>query len=149
MKSAKILPPTYLLIAMMAMLVLNFLFPVAWIVPPVWNLLGLVFLVAGVTMNLIADKAFHQAGTTVKPFEESSTLVTDGVFQISRNPMYLGFVLILTGTSMLLRSLSPYLIIFAYAFLVDRTFIKVEEGMLAKKFGKTWEAYKSRTRRWL
>jgi protein-S-isoprenylcysteine O-methyltransferase Ste14 len=134
---------------MMAMLVLNFLFPVAWIVPPVWNLLGLVFLVAGVTMNLIADKAFHQAGTTVKPFEESSTLVTDGVFQISRNPMYLGFVLILTGTSMLLRSLSPYLIIFAYAFLVDRTFIKVEEGMLAKKFGKTWEAYKSRTRRWL
>jgi protein-S-isoprenylcysteine O-methyltransferase Ste14 len=149
MKSAKILPPTYLLIAMMAMLVLHFLFPVAWIVPPVWNLLGLVFLVAGVTMNLIADKAFHQAGTTVKPFEESSTLVTDGVFQISRNPMYLGFVLILTGTSMLLRSLSPYLIIFAYAFLVDRTFIKVEEGMLAKKFGKTWEAYKSRTRRWL
>ena len=148
MKSTKILPPTYLLIAMIAMLVLHFLFPVAWIVPPVWNLLGLVFLVAGVSMNLIADKAFHQAGTTVKPFEESSTLVTDGVFKISRNPIYLGFVLILTGTSMLLRSLSPFLIIFAYAFLVDRKFIRVEEGMLAKKFGSSWEQYKSRTRRW-
>jgi protein-S-isoprenylcysteine O-methyltransferase Ste14 len=148
MKSTKILPPTYLLIAMIAMLVLHFLFPVAWIVPPVWNLLGLVFLAAGVIMNLIADKAFHQAGTTVKPFEESSTLVTDGVFKISRNPMYLGFVLILTGTSMLLRSLSPFLIIFAYAFLVDRTFIRVEERMLAKKFGSSWEQYKSRTRRW-
>jgi protein-S-isoprenylcysteine O-methyltransferase Ste14 len=133
---------------MIAMLVLHFLFPVAWIVPPVWNLLGLVFLAAGVIMNLIADKAFHQAGTTVKPFEESSTLVTDGVFKISRNPMYLGFVLILTGTSMLLRSLSPFLIIFAYAFLVDRTFIRVEERMLAKKFGSSWEQYKSRTRRW-
>ncbi|MFL7867379.1 MAG: isoprenylcysteine carboxylmethyltransferase family protein [Anaerolineales bacterium] len=148
MKSTKILPPTYLLIAMIAMLVLHFLFPVAWIVPPVWNLLGLVFLAAGVIMNLIADKAFHQAGTTVKPFEESSTLVTNGVFQASRNPMYLGFVLILTGTAILLRSLSPYMIIFAYAFLVDRRFIRVEEGMLAKKFGSSWEQYKSRTRRW-
>ena len=148
MKSTKILPPTYLLIAMIAMLVLHFLFPVAWIVPPVWNLLGLVFLAAGVIMNLIADKAFHQAGTTVKPFEESSTLVTNGVFQASRNPMYLGFVLILTGTAILLRSLPPYMIIFAYAFLVDRRFIRVEEGMLAKKFGSSWEQYKSRTRRW-
>ena len=148
MKSTKILPPTYLLIAMIAMLVLHFLFPVAWIVPPLWNLLGLVFLASGVSMNLIADKAFHQAGTTVKPFEESSMLVTDGVFQISRNPMYLGFVLILTGTSMLLRSLSPFLIIFAYAFLVDKKFIRVEERMLAKKFGSSWDQYKSRTRRW-
>ena len=148
MKSTKILPPTYLLIAMIAMLVLHFLFPVARIVPPVWNLLGLVFLAAGVIMNLIADKAFHQAGTTVKPFEESSKLVTNGVFQASRNPMYLGFVLILTGTAILLRSLSPYMIIFAYAFLVDRRFIRVEEGMLAKKFGSSWEQYKSRTRRW-
>ena len=149
MKYTKILPPTYLLIAMMAMLALHFLFPIAWIVPPLWNLLGLVFLVAGVIINLIADKAFHQAGTTVKPFEESSMLVTDGVFQISRNPMYLGFVLILTGTAMLLRSLSPYLIILAFAFSVDRIFIKVEEGMLAKKFGTAWKQYKSRTRRWL
>jgi len=100
-------------------------------------------------MNLIADKAFHQVQTTIKPFEESSTLVMDGVFQISRNPMYLGFVFILTGIAILLRSLSPYLMIPAFAFLIDRTYIKAEEGMLAEKFGATWEAYKAKTRRWL
>ena len=148
MKATKILPPTYLLIAMIAMLALHFLFPVAWIVPPLWNLFGLIFLVAGVIMNLIADKAFHQAGTTVKPFEESSMLVTDGVFQISRNPMYMGFVLILAGIAILLRSLSPYLIVFAFVFLIDQTYIRVEEGMLAEKFGSSWEQYKSKTRRW-
>jgi protein-S-isoprenylcysteine O-methyltransferase Ste14 len=133
---------------MIAMLALHFLFPVAWIVPPLWNLFGLIFLVAGVIINLIADKAFHQAGTTVKPFEESSMLVTDGVFQISRNPMYLGFVLILAGIAILLRSLSPYLIVFAFVFLIDQTYIRVEEGMLAEKFGSSWEQYKSKTRRW-
>jgi len=149
MKSKKIMPTTWLLIAIVAMLALHFLFPVTQIVPPLWNLLGLVFLVSGVIMNLIADKAFHRVQTTVKPFEESSTLVTDGVFQISRNPMYLGFLLILTGIAMLLRSLSPYLVIFAFVFLIDRTFIRVEERMLAEKFGTSWEQYKSRIRRWL
>jgi len=149
MKIKKIMPPTWLLIAIVAMLMFHFLLPVAWIVSPLWKLLGLIFIALGVMMNLIADKAFHQLHTTVKPFEESSVLVTSGVFQISRNPMYLGFVFILTGIAILLRSLSPYLVVSAFAFLIDRTYIKAEEGMLAEKFGARWEAYKAKTRRWL
>lgn len=50
-----------------------------------------------------------QAGTTVKPFQESTALITDGVFRLSRNPMYLGFVLVLTGIATLLGSLTPWL----------------------------------------
>jgi len=149
MKTKKIMPPTWLLISIITMLTLHFLFPVAWIVLPLWNLLGLIFIALGMMMDLIADKAFHQMHTTVKPFEESSVLVTSGVFQISRNPMYLGFVFILMGIAILLRSLSPYLVISTFAFLIDRTYIRVEEGMLAKKFGTTWDAYKAKTRRWL
>jgi protein-S-isoprenylcysteine O-methyltransferase Ste14 len=149
MKIKKIMPPTWLLIAIVTMLALHFLFPVVWIIPPLWNLLGLFFIASGMIMNLIADKAFHQAGTTVKPFKESSSLVTNGVFQISRNPMYLGFVLILTGIAVLLRSLSPYLVVFAFAIFIDRIYVKTEELMLAEKFGISWEQYKSKIRRWL
>jgi protein-S-isoprenylcysteine O-methyltransferase Ste14 len=149
MKSTKIMPPTWMLIAIIAMLILNFLFPIAWIVPPLWNLIGLLFLVSGMAMNLIADNAFKQARTTIKPFRESFSLVTNGVFQISRNPMYLGMALILTGIALLLRSLSPFLIIILFAILIDRTYIKVEERMLAKTFGAKWQAYKAKTRRWL
>ncbi len=149
MKTKKIMPPTWLLISIITMLTLHFLFPAAWIVPPLWNLFGFIFIALGMMMNLIADKDFHQMQTTVKPFEESSVLVTSGVFQISRNPMYLGFVFILMGIAILLRSLSPYLVISTFAFLIDRTYVRVEEGMLAKKFGTTWDAYKAKTRRWL
>jgi protein-S-isoprenylcysteine O-methyltransferase Ste14 len=149
MKSQKIMPPTWMLIAIMAMLILNFLLPVAWIVPPLWNLLGLIFLISGVMMNLIGDKAFKQARTTIKPFEESSSLVTNGVFQISRNPMYLGFVLILIGIAILLRTFSPYLVIFVFVAVIDKTFVRVEERMLAEKFGVSWKQYQSKTRRWL
>ena len=134
---------------MIIMLISNFIFPLVWIVPPLWNLLGLVLLASGVILNLIADNAFKQVGTTVKPYQESSSLVTSGVFQISRNPMYLGMVLILLGIAVLLRSLSPFLVIILFAILIDRIHIRVEEQMLEEKFGSNWEAYKTKTRRWL
>ena len=143
------MPPTWLLVAMIAMLALHFLLPLAWIIPPFWNLTGLILIASGLILNLRADKAFHQIHTTVKPFEESFSLVTDGVFRISRNPMYLGFVLILTGVAILLRTLSPYLVIFAFVIILDKTYVRAEEQMLAKKFGLAWKHYQSATRRWL
>lgn len=143
------MPPTWMLIAIIAMLILNFLLPVARIVPALWNLSGLVFLASGITLNLIADRAFQRAGTTVKPYQESSNLVTGGVFQISRNPMYLGMVLVLIGIAVLLRTLSPLLIVIPFAVLINQIYIRVEERMLAEKFGARWQVYKAKTRRWL
>lgn len=95
MKSRKILPPTYVLFALILMLILHFIFLGTKLIRQPWNLLGLIPLVIGVALNLIADSAFRRAGTTVKPFQESSALLTDGVYGFSRHPMYLGFVLIL------------------------------------------------------
>jgi protein-S-isoprenylcysteine O-methyltransferase Ste14 len=149
MKIEKIMPPTWMLFAMIVMLILNFLFPIESIVPPLWNLLGLIFLAAGVMLNLVGDNAFKRARTAIKPFEESSALVTGGVYEISRNPMYLGMVLALLGIALLLRSLSPFLVILPFAILIDRTFIRAEEHMLANTFGASWKAYKANTRRWL
>jgi len=149
MKSTKIMPPTWLLIAIVAMLILHFSLPIAKIIPTIWNFTGFVFLVSGITLNLIADRAFQRMGTTVKPYQESSNLVTNGVFQISRNPMYLGMVLILIGIAVLLRTLSPLLVVCPFAILIDQIYIRAEEQMLMEKFGTKWQAYKAKTRRWL
>ena len=149
MNSHKTLPTTWLLIAMLAILALHFLLPVSMIVPPLWNLLGLIPLALGVALNLVADGAFHRAGTTVKPFEESSSLVTTGVFGVTRNPMYLGFALILAGEAIALRSLSPYGVVIAFVILMQTMYITVEEHMLADKFGSMWQHYANRTRRWI
>ena len=149
MKGKNVLPTTYLLIAILVMFALHFSFPGLWIIPPFWNLLGIIPLALGVIINLVADQAFQKANTTVKPFKESTTLITEGAFRISRNPMYLGFVLVLIGIAVLIRSLTPYVIIFAFIILMDRIYISVEEGMLAEEFGSEWEEYKQNTRRWL
>ena len=149
MKGKNVMPTTYLLIAIVVMVAIHFSFPMARIIPPLWNLLGMIPLALGVVVNLIADQAFHKANTTVKPFKESTALITEGAFRISRNPMYLGFVLVLIGIAVLMRSLTPYVIVLVFAILMDRMYIREEERMLAEEFGTAWEQYKRNVRRWL
>lgn len=149
MLGKKLLPPAYLLIAILVMIAFHWLLPLSQIVAGLWRLTGLMPLAAGISLNIAADRAFQRAGTTVKPFEASTTLITTGVFRISRHPMYLGFVLILLGVAALLGSLTPWLVIPIFAILIDRVFIQAEERMLAEQFGQSWLVYKAGVRRWL
>ena len=145
----KVLPPTYLLVAIILILLLHFIFPIANIIKIPWNLIGLLPIVLGVAMNLIADNAYKRYQTTVKPFQESHALIADGVYRLSRHPMYLGFVLVLIGVSLLLGSFSPYIVVIVFAILMDIVFIRVEESMLEGKFQQEWKDYKSKVRRWI
>ena len=143
------LPPTYLFTAIVVMVLLHFLFPIVEVVPYPWLLLGCVPLILGITLNLIADKAFKQNHTTVKPFEESNCLITTGVFRLSRHPMYLGMLFILIGIGILMGTLMPFLVIPVFALLMEVMFVRTEERMLADKFGETWQKYQANVRRWI
>lgn len=143
------MPPTYLFFSMVIMVLLHYLVPIEEIVPYPWDLLGIIPLVVGVALNLIVDTLFKKAGTTVKPFEYSSTLITTGVFRISRHPMYLGMVFILLGVAILMGSLTPFIVIAIFAAVMELFFVRTEEKMLAQKFGEVWEAYNKKVRRWI
>ena len=148
-KASQALPPAYLLVAIILQLLLHFMVPVVRLIPAPWNLLGILPLALGTAMNLIADGAFKRVETTVKPFQESSELVTDGIYAYTRNPMYVGYLLMLTGLAILTRSLTPWLVIPVFAVLMVRVFIQDEERMLTEKFGETWDKYSRRVRRWV
>jgi protein-S-isoprenylcysteine O-methyltransferase Ste14 len=143
------MPPTWLLLALVATGILHFGLPLARIVPRPWHLTGLLPLLGGAVLNLIADRDFRRAATMVKPFEQSNVLLTQGVFRFSRNPMYLGSILILVGAALLLGSLSPWLAIPPFAWILSRFYVRQEEAMLAAAFGERWQAYRAATRRWL
>jgi protein-S-isoprenylcysteine O-methyltransferase Ste14 len=113
------------------------------------NLIGLFPFLIGVALNIIADRDFKRYQTTVKPYEESATLLTEGVYRYSRHPMYLGFVLILLGISLLLGSISPYVVVLIFAILMEIVFIRVEEEMLSETFQGEWRQYKSKVRKWI
>jgi protein-S-isoprenylcysteine O-methyltransferase Ste14 len=149
MSAKKILPPTYLLAALVLMIALRALLPGPRLLAGYVTLLGLLPLAAGIAINLVADGAFKRLGTTIKPGEESGTLITTGVFHLSRNPMYLGFVLVLIGVALQLGTLTPWLVVIAFAVLMEVLFIRPEERMLEETFGQAFLDYRRRTRRWL
>ncbi len=149
MKRKPVLPPAYLFGAIVLIVVLHFLLPINRLIPPLYNLLGLVPLFVGTLANIHASNLFKKAGTTVKPFEPSSTLVTNGPYRFSRHPMYLGMTLILAGLAVLLGSVTPVLVVPVFAWLMDRRFIVAEEQALEETFGEAYLEYKRHVRRWI
>ncbi|MEJ2544011.1 MAG: isoprenylcysteine carboxylmethyltransferase family protein [Calditrichaceae bacterium] len=149
MEKRKPLPPTYFNSSIFLIILIHFIVPVKNIISFPWNLLGIIPVIIGAVLNLMADREFKLNKTTVKPFEESSSLITTGVFKISRNPMYLGMVLVLIGISIFLGSVTPYVVVILFTVLINVLFIKNEEKMLAETFGDSWLEYKKKTRRWL
>jgi protein-S-isoprenylcysteine O-methyltransferase Ste14 len=143
------LPPSYLLLACVAMVLLHLLAPLSVVIAMPWRLLGVLPLLLGIVLNLHADGALRRHHTTVKPFAASAVLVTDGVYRISRHPMYLGMALILLGLAIFMGSLTPFLVVPAFVLLMEWRFIRREEAMLAERFGADWQRYRSRTPRWL
>ncbi|MCL4876410.1 MAG: isoprenylcysteine carboxylmethyltransferase family protein [Anaerolineae bacterium] len=115
---------------------LHFLIPGSHLLSSPWTFLGLIPFLIGLGINLLADNAFKGHGTTVKPFEESTALVTTGIFRFTRNPMLLG-------------SLTPWIVIVVFIFVMEIIFIRVEEKMLEEKFGQAFSEYKRKVRRWI
>lgn len=109
------------------------------------------FLVAGIVLALAGVKEFLAHHTTVNPLEprKTSYLVMSGVFQLSRNPMYLGMLIVLLGWGDFLDNFlgfSGALVFFLYMTAFQ---IKPEEAIMAEKFGEPYQRYSQSVRRWL
>ena len=114
-----------------------------------WNLLGVAPIAVGVALHATTSQIFARHGTTRAALGEPSVLVVDGPFRWTRNPMYLAGVVILLGSACVLGSVTPFLVIPLFAALVQMGFIRVEERMLAERFGTDYVAYRARVRRWI
>jgi len=148
-RKRRILPPIWFLFSLLTMLALHFLWSGAQVVPSPYNWFGIALLALGIAISLSASNRFRRAGTPVVPFERSTTLVTGGAFRYTRNPMYLGLVVTLTGTAILFGTLTPWLVIPVFVWLIVTHFIRGEERFLEDIFGGEYLAYKNRVRRWL
>jgi len=106
--------------------------------------IGIVFALSGVL-------SFRKAKTTVNPTKPnaSSSIVRSGVYRISRNPMYVGFLFLLIGWSVALANIVAFVFLPLYILYMNRFQIIPEERILASKFGNEYMNYKQSVRRWL
>jgi protein-S-isoprenylcysteine O-methyltransferase Ste14 len=142
-------PLAFLLIAILLAVALHLLLPFRELIAFPWRLAGLLPLLLGLILNVLADRSLRRHMTTVKPWEKSTALVTDGVFRLSRHPMYLGMVLMLAGVAILLGSLTPWSAFLALVLVFEARFITAEESALEGTFDEAYRAYKKQVRRWI
>ncbi len=147
----RIFPPVFGLVFAIMMWALDKHLPLANIINPPINKTGFIFIGTGLLVDLWSLYLFVKSKTTFHPLklEETSTIVTTGMYRISRNPMYLGMLLLLIGLAILLGSLSPFLILPLFVLVINHQQIRHEEAMLLDKFGQEYQEYKMKVRRWI
>ena len=143
-----LLPPRLFLITLIVMILAGHLVPGPTLLADPLPWLGLLPLAVGAWINIASGLRFHRIGTNIKTFDPPTRMVTDGFFRWSRNPMYLGFVLVVAGTAILIGTLTPLLIAAAFAVICDRWYIRFEERAMKATFGDAYDAYCRCTRRW-
>jgi protein-S-isoprenylcysteine O-methyltransferase Ste14 len=148
-KPRKIVPPVYVLLSIIAMVLLNRYAPLARVIAPPYSYAGGVLLVLGIAIAIINATAFRRVGTPVVPFHQSTTLVTTGFYRYTRNPMYIGMVTGLLGIAILFGSASAFLPIPVFILIIQEWFIKGEERFLEEIFDHQYVDFKKRVRRWI
>ena len=113
--------------------------------------ISIFILSAGILIFVNPVLQFIKSKTTVNPiqFEEVNKLVTSGIFKYSRNPMYLGMLMIVLSTSIFYLNLYSILTPLLFILWINKFQIKREEEFLIEKFGDEYLSYKKKTRRWI
>jgi protein-S-isoprenylcysteine O-methyltransferase Ste14 len=148
-RPTRLLPPTMAVISLIAMMALHVIVPIATVVQAPFSYGGALLVATGAAMIVWSRRAFQAVGTPIKPFSGSTALIRHGLYRWSRNPMYVGVVLLLTGVAILLGSLAPLLVVVTFFALLQVGFVRREERLLEETFGDAYRAYRRSVRRWL
>jgi protein-S-isoprenylcysteine O-methyltransferase Ste14 len=104
-----------------------------------------------VIVSILGVWAFRQAKTTINPVapEKASSVVTGGIYSCTRNPMYVGLTAVLVGWAIWLSP--PWVLFGPVAFMLYMTRFQIipEEHVMSSKFGRAYDDYRQRVRRWL
>ena len=143
------IPPFWLLLAVVGMVAFDQVPEQSMILAPPFSYAGWLLIGGGLCVALYVDLTFKRRGTTILPFREASTLVVEGPFRYSRNPIYAGMAAALVGLGITLGKPLPLLVVPVFIWLIQRHFIRQEEAELEATFGDDYRSYRKRVRRWL
>lgn len=112
-------------------------------------LVGLTFAAIGFALAALSVRRFRLAGTSVVPGQPSTALVVEGPYRVTRNPIYIGFVLAYFGLAVVLTSVWVLVLLIPVLVIMQRGVVEREETYLEQQFGEAYRKYKARVPRWL
>ena len=143
------LPPAWFLLSLITAAALHWLVPGPRLLASPYTLVGVLFIVGGLVLIIAPARSFDGAKTAINPFGQPTVFLMEGWYRLTRNPMYLGMVLATFGVVVLLGTATSLLAPIGLLLVLDRRFVRHEEGTLRSTFGTSYDAYCRRVRRWV
>ena len=138
-----------LIVLIVLPILLNYLFPLKVIITPPLSYFGIIVMIAGFGCMALAAKEFRSKKTGFQLKSGGTELVISGPFRFSRNPMYLGMVIWMSGLAVFLGSLVVFFFPVALFLLAHVVLIPIEEKKMEQVFGMDYLNYKKDVRRWV
>ena len=113
------------------------------------HLVGLIFVAGGIGLSFFAAGLFQARETTKNPYGQPAVFVSEGPYTFTRNPMYLGFAIALSGFAIFFGSVAMAAAPLIFISVIDRFVIPGEEAAMEHQFGESYLQFKTRVRRWL
>ncbi len=141
-------PPFWLAGFLIVAWALSRFFPQTVVSLPYLGVLSLILVLAGVVLTVLATVQMGRAKTTMIPRQDPDALVTAGIFRRTRNPIYVADLLFLGAGIVWWGSLSAILLLWIFPMVINRRFIDGEEEKLRAFFGKEFDDWSEKTKRW-
>lgn len=142
------IPPSLLFYSLFFCLICFFVLPSLNVIPFPYNLLGILVAFSGFFLMGKARDLFRSHKTTLK-IEQSSNLIKTGVFSKTRNPMYLGMLILILGACIFSCNIISFSAPLLFFILVNWYFIPKEEHLMKKEFKSEYEQYQKQVKKWL
>ncbi|MEQ9693683.1 isoprenylcysteine carboxylmethyltransferase family protein [Shimia sp. SDUM112013] len=150
MKNVIDLPPVWLVAALVIARLQVTYYPMGLSFGPVWaDLLGGLLVGGGLVLMALAVYEMRRMKTTIMPHQEADHLVTTGIYTRSRNPIYVGDVMVLAGLILFWDAVLALPLVPIFVWILEKRFIIPEENRLRIKFRADFARYCQKTRRWV
>ncbi len=130
-------------------LLIGYVFPVSFVPGFVGLLVSVPLIALGILVAGSALRRLSRSGTSPDPSEPTTRLVREGVYRLTRNPVYLAFALIYLGLALAFSSVWALAVLVPVLLVIDRNQIAREEKYLERRFGEEYSRYKAEVRRWI
>ena len=142
--SKTVIPPVLVSICVVLQIISYFIdFPTLRVV------LSILLVVGGFGIGFSSGRLLHSSGTTHKRDIKPTKLVTSGVYSYTRNPIYLGFVVILSGVSLLCNTSVSAILAVSFYVVIEKYYIPAEEKDCSEVFKASFDEYKVKTPKWI
>jgi protein-S-isoprenylcysteine O-methyltransferase Ste14 len=142
-------PPVIYLAGLVLAFALDWVWPIALLPVAVQVAIGIPLIGLGLSVVVLAFMRFRRVGTHIEPYKPTTAIVTDGLYGVSRNPIYVAMVAISVGIGVLADNLWVLPMLVPTLMVMRIGVIAREERYLEAKFGGDYRRYKAAVRRWL